>query len=123
MSGVPKRIGRPPGAKNKRKGLSAETVQQICDKNRFCPVQKLVDIARDDDYDARGRQIEWPIAAQLKATEKLLDAIHNDKKLPGIVVDGDNSQQLSIAFIESGDSFTLSRESSAEGAKALLQSE
>ena len=57
----------------------------------------------------------------MNATEKLLDAIHNDKKIPGIVVDGD-SQQLSIAFIESGEDFSLSGASSAEGAQKLLQS-
>ena len=114
--------GRPKGSKNKRKGLSAANVRQICDYHKFNPAEKLIAIANNEDTDTDGNSINWPLAFQARATEKLFDAIHNKKSLPG-VDDGEGAEkQFEIVFIESGEHFQLPGESSTEGAAGVLQS-
>lgn len=102
--------GRPKGSKNKRTGLSASSVQQICEFNKFNPAQKLIDIANGTASDEA-----WNKNDKLRATEKLFDAIHNKRGVPG-VDDGssDGQQSLELVFIEAEGNFQLPREIGSE---------
>jgi hypothetical protein len=107
--------GRPKGSKNKRKLLSHANVQTICEAHRFNPAEKLIAIATDSDFDEDGRRIAWPLISQQRAAEKLFDAIHNKKALPGVADDDSNPGQYEIIFLEGESGFTLPGEADAEG--------
>ena len=111
--------GRPKGSKNK--SLSLATVKEICEHHKFNPAEKLIAIAKNDDWDADGKRITWPQVAQQKATEKLFDAIHGKTALPGSIDDSDG-KQFEIVFIEQeAASLPLSRESSTNGSEEILR--
>ncbi len=115
--------GRPRGSKNKRKGLSHAHVREICDFHKFNPAEKLIAIARNDDWDEDGKRIDWPIMSQQRATEKLFDAIHNAKRLPGELEHDVTGSQITLAFIESDSDFTLPGTTGTESLAAPLRSE
>ena len=113
--------GRPKGSKNKRKGLSHAHVREICDFHKFNPAEKLIAIAKNDDWDEDGRRISWPLASQQRAAEKLFDAIHGKAQLPGALEHEAGGSQITLAFIESDTDFTLPGATSTEGAAPVLQ--
>jgi hypothetical protein len=115
--------GRPQGSKNKRSNLSRAHVRDICDYYKFNPAEKLIRIANNDDWDDDGKRIDWPPGFQARATEKLFDAIHNNRKLQGVIEGESGGEQITLAFIESGSDFALPGATSSEGAAPVLQPE
>ena len=114
MSQTTKRgLGRPKGSKNKKTNLSIATVQRICEYHKFNPAEKLIAIANGQDNSEA-----WDKADRLKATEKLFDAVHGNKSLPGGAVDEQPQQHnYEIVFVESEDDFELPGTTSAEVAQ------
>lgn len=116
--------GRPKGSRNKRKLLSTATVREICDFHKFNPIEKLIRIAQDDDWDENGKRINWPQLSQQRATEKLADYIHGNKRgVPGELLENDNSGQYNLVFIEASEDFQLPGEAGTEGAEVVLRPE
>lgn len=102
--------GRPRGSKNKKTNLSGATVERICEVHKFNPAEKLIAIANGTD-----KTLEWDKADRLKATEKLFDAIHNKKALPGIAADEQPvPHNYEIVFVEAEDDFKLPGEAGSE---------
>lgn len=102
--------GRPKGSKNKRSSLSAASVQQICEFNKFNPAQKLIEIANGTASDE-----SWNKNDKLRATEKLFDAIHGKRSIPGVDDgSGEGQQSLDLVFIEAEGNFQLPRAISTE---------
>ena len=106
-------LGRPKGSKNKKSNLSIATVQRICEYHKFNPAEKLIAIANGQDNSE-----SWDKADRLKATEKLFDAVHGNKSLPGGAVDEQPAHHnYEIIFVESEDDFQLPGEASPEVAE------
>jgi hypothetical protein len=94
--------GRPKGSKNKKRILSGEAVEKICDFHKFNPTEFLIHVANGTD-----KSEEWTPTDRLRAAGKLHDTIHGKRNqigLPGdgAIIDG----QFELVFEESGEDFT-----------------
>ena len=103
-----RRRGRPKGSKNKRKALSADLIAQQCDQADHNPVQFLIDVAQGIDTSQ-----EWTKDDIWKSNAKLVDLIHNNKKLTEELGDAINGQ-YEIVFEQGPAGFALPGETSTE---------
>eukprot|EP01047_Picozoa_sp_COSAG01_P057697 COSAG01_NODE_6702_length_3546_cov_3.445899_7_plen_136_part_00 len=87
MEVATRRRGRPKGSKNKRKAMSADLIAQQCDQQDHNPVQFLIDVAQGIDTSQ-----EWTKDDIWKSNAKLVDLIHNNKKLHEELGDAINGQ-------------------------------
>jgi hypothetical protein len=95
-------------------------VRTICEFHKFNPAEKLIAIAKNDDFDEDGRRIDWPIALRQRATEKLFDAVHGKAALPGESI-ADGSAPVQLVFLEASDDFALPGEVRSESAAPVLR--
>ena len=108
-----RRRGRPKGSKNKRKALSADLIAQQCDQADHNPVQFLIDVAQGIDTSQ-----EWTKDDIWKSNAKLVDLIHNNKKLTEELGDAINGQ-YEIVFEQGPAGFALPGETSTEVAAGV----
>ena len=101
-----RRRGRPKGSKNKRKAMSADLIAQQCDQADYNPVQFLIDVAQGIDTSQ-----DWTKDDVWKSNAKLVDLIHNNKKLHEDLGDDINGQ-YEIVFMQGDEGFTLPGETS-----------
>ena len=113
MEVATRRRGRPKGSKNKRKALSADLIAQQCDQADHNPVQFLIDVAQGIDTSQ-----EWTKDDIWKSNAKLVDLIHNNKKLTEELGDAINGQ-YEIVFEQGPAGFSLPGEASAEVAAGV----
>ena len=90
---VRKRMGRPPGAKNKRKSLSADMIAEQCDRAKHNPVGWLIGVANGTNID-----YDWTKDDRFKANAKLAELIHGEKRLT-VEQQTSEATQYEIVFV------------------------